>query len=62
LEQHRETTNWEEKKQNFVITFTFDHENLEIDTTVRSVRDRIFEEPEVEILIAYQNQKKQTVR
>jgi hypothetical protein len=33
-----------------------------IDTTLKVVRDRIFEEPEVEIVTTYQNQKRQTVR
>jgi hypothetical protein len=42
LEQHRETANWEEMQQNFVITFSFEHENPEIDTTLKVVKDRIF--------------------
>jgi hypothetical protein len=29
----------------------------EIDTTLKVVRDNIFEEPEVEIVTTYQNQK-----
>jgi hypothetical protein len=62
LELRRETANWEEMQQNFVITFAFEHENPEIDTTLKLVRDRIFEEPEVEIVTTYQNQKRQTVR
>jgi hypothetical protein len=44
-EQRRETTNWEEIQQNFVVTFSFEHESPEIDTTLKVVRDRIFEEP-----------------
>jgi hypothetical protein len=45
-----------------VITFSFENEILEIDTTLKVVRDRIFEEPEVEIVTNYQNPKKQTIR
>jgi hypothetical protein len=58
LEQCRETANWEEMQQNFVITFSFEHESPEIDTTLKVVRDKIFEEPEVEIVTTYQNQKR----
>jgi hypothetical protein len=46
----------------FVITFAFEHENPEIDTTLKLVRDRIFEELEVDIVTAYRNQKRQIVR
>jgi hypothetical protein len=62
LEQRRETANWEEMKKKFVITFAFEHETPEIDKTLNLVRDMIFEEPKVDIVTAYQNQKKQTVR
>jgi hypothetical protein len=58
LEQFRETTSWEEMKKNFVITFAFEHDNLEIDTTLKLVSDRTFEEPELDIVIAYKNQKR----
>jgi hypothetical protein len=47
---------------NFVITFSFEHENPMVDTTLKVVRDRIFEEPEFEIVTTYQNQNRQTVR
>jgi hypothetical protein len=49
-------------KKNFVITFGFEHETPEIDKTLKLVRDWIFEEPKVDIVIGYQNQKRQTVR
>jgi hypothetical protein len=39
----------------FVITFTIESENPKIDTTMRLVRDSIFEEPEVDIVTTYQN-------
>jgi hypothetical protein len=40
-------------QQNFVITFSFEHENPKIDIALKLVRDRIFEEPEVEIVATY---------
>ena len=46
----------------FFITFTFEHENKEIDTTLKLVRDRIFEEIEVQIVTTYHNQKRHKVR
>jgi hypothetical protein len=50
---HKGTTNWEELGQNFVISFLFEHENPMVDTTLKLVKERIFEEPEVEIVISY---------
>ena len=49
-------------QQNLVITFEFENESTKIDTTLNLVRDRIFEEPEVELVISYQNQNQQTVK
>jgi hypothetical protein len=62
MELRRGTANWEEIQHNFFITFQFEHENPMVDTTLKVVRDRIFEEPEFEIFIAYQNQNRHTVR
>jgi hypothetical protein len=62
LELHRGTVNWKDLQQNFVITFAFEHENPEIDTTLKLIKERIFEEPEVEIVTTYHNQNRQTVR
>ena len=45
-----------------MITFAFEHENPEIDTTLKLIKVRIFEEPEVEILIDYQNLNWKTIR
>jgi hypothetical protein len=53
LELHRETANWEDLQQNFVITFSFEHENPKIYTTLKLVKDKIFEELEVEIVTTY---------
>jgi hypothetical protein len=49
-------------QQNLVITFEFENESPKIDTTLKLVRDRIFEEPKVEVVISYQNQNRQTVK
>jgi hypothetical protein len=54
--------NWEEMQQNFVITFSFEDENPMVDTPLKVARDRIFEEPEFEIVRAYQNQNRHTNR
>jgi hypothetical protein len=55
LELRRGIANWEEMQKNFVITFAFEHENPLVDTKLKLVRDRIFEEPKFEIVTAYQN-------
>jgi hypothetical protein len=36
-----------------VITFAFEHENPMVDTTLKLVKERIFKEPEVEIVTNY---------
>jgi hypothetical protein len=53
LELCREIANWEELQQNFVITFSFEHENPEIDTSLKLVKERIFEEPEFESVTTF---------
>jgi hypothetical protein len=51
-----------EMQQNFVITFEFEHESPKIDTTLKFIMDRIFEEIQFEIVTTYQNQNRQIVR
>jgi hypothetical protein len=41
-------------KHNFVVTFSFEYESTKINTTLKVVRDKIFEEPEVDIVTPYQ--------
>jgi hypothetical protein len=41
-----------------VITFSFEHESIKIDTTLKVVREGIFEKTEVDIVTTYQNQKR----
>jgi hypothetical protein len=52
----------ERKCSRIVITFAFEQEKPMVDTTLKVVRDRIFEELEFEIVTSYQNQNSQTVR
>jgi hypothetical protein len=49
-------------QQNFLVTFSFEHESPEIDTPLKVVRDMIFEEPEVDIVTTYWHHKRQTTR
>jgi len=49
-------------QHNFVITFAFEHENPMMDATPKLIKERIFEEPKVDIVTTYQNQKQQIVR
>jgi hypothetical protein len=49
-------------QQNFVITFSFEYEIPEIDTTLKVIRGKIFQEPKFEIVITYQSQTRQFVR
>jgi hypothetical protein len=62
-EMRRGTTEWTGLQQNFVVTFSFEHENPNIDSTLKLIRGVIFfYEPEVEIIIEYQQQNRQTVK
>jgi len=47
---------------NFVVTFSFKHDSQEIDTTLKDVRDKIFEEPKFEIIPTYQSQARKIVK
>jgi hypothetical protein len=62
-EMRRGTTKWTGLQQNFVVTFSFEHENPNIDSTLKMIWGMIFiDEPEVEIMIEYQQQNRQTVK
>jgi hypothetical protein len=56
LELRKGTVNWEDLQQNFLITFLFEHENPMIATTMKLIKEKTFEEPEVETVTSYQNQ------
>jgi hypothetical protein len=54
----RGTTNWTVLQQNFTVTFSFEHENPNIDSTLKQIRGVIFiKEPEVELMTEEQQQK-----
>jgi hypothetical protein len=49
---------WTTLQQNFVVTFSFEHENPNIDSTLKNIKGVIFiDEPEVELMTEYQQQK-----
>jgi hypothetical protein len=41
-EMHKGTKTWVTLQQNFTITFSFDHENPNIDVTLKRIRNVIF--------------------
>jgi hypothetical protein len=58
-EMRKGTKTWVTLQQNFTITFSFDHENPNIDMTLKWIRNVIFvEEPEVETITKVQQQNK----
>jgi hypothetical protein len=59
----RGTTEWIALKQNFVVTFSFKHENPDIDSALKQIKGVIFiDEPKVELMTEYQQQNKQTIK
>jgi hypothetical protein len=62
-EMRRGTIEWTGLQHNFVVTFSFEHENPNIDSTLKLIRGVIlFDEPEVKIISEYQQQNRQTVK
>jgi hypothetical protein len=50
-ELRKGTTTWMTLQQNFTITFSFEHENPNIDAALKWIRGIIFiEEPEIELI------------
>ena len=59
----RRTTNWTKLQQNFIVTFSFEHENPNMDSTLKQIIGAIFiQELEVELITNYQQQNKQTMK
>jgi hypothetical protein len=55
----RGNTEWTRLQNNFVVTLSFEHENPNIDSTLNMIWGMIFiDEPEVEIMIEYQQQNR----
>jgi hypothetical protein len=62
-ELRRGTAEWTILQQNFTVTFSFEHENPNIDSTLKQIRGVIFiKEPEVELMTEDQQQNRQTVK
>jgi len=54
---------WTTLQKNFVVIFSFEHENPNMDSTLKHIRGVIFvDEPEVELMTEYQQQHKKTVK
>jgi hypothetical protein len=57
------TTTWGTLQQKFTTTFSFEHENPNIDTTLKRSRGVIFiKEPEIEFITEEKQQNKQTIK
>jgi hypothetical protein len=62
-ELRRATTTWTELQQNFTVTFSFEHENPNIDATLKMIRGVIFiKEPEVKLITEEQQRNKQLIK
>jgi hypothetical protein len=62
-ELHKGPTTWMTLQQNFRVTFSFEHENPNIDATLKRIRGVIFiKEPEIELIIEEQQWNKHTVK
>jgi hypothetical protein len=62
-ELRRGTAEWTTLQKKFVVTFSFEHENPNMDLALKQIRGVIFiQEPEVELITEYQQQNRQTVK
>jgi hypothetical protein len=62
-EMRKETKTWATLQQNFTITFSFEHENPNIDAALKRIKNVIFiEELEVELITEVQQWNKQTIK
>jgi hypothetical protein len=60
---HKGTGEWIDLHQNFVVTFSFEHENPNRDSMPKMVQGMIFRnEPEVKIMTEYQQKNIQIVK
>jgi hypothetical protein len=58
-EMCRGTTKWKTLQQKIIVTFSFEHENPNMDLTLNKIRGVILiDEPKVEIMTDYQQQNK----
>jgi hypothetical protein len=49
-------------QQNFTVTFSFEHENPNIDTALKNIRVIFIKEPKIELITEEQQQNKLTVK
>jgi hypothetical protein len=62
-ELRKGTTTWKTLQHNFTVTFSFEHENPNIDATLKQIRGVIFiKETEVELITEEKQWNKQTVK
>jgi hypothetical protein len=62
-ELHKGTTTWTTLQQNFTVTFSFEHQNPNIDIALKQIRGVTFiKEPEVELITEKQQRNKQTAK
>jgi hypothetical protein len=62
-ELRRGTSSWTVLQQNFTVTFSFEHENPNIDTTLKQIRGVIFiKEPEIELITEEQRRNRNMVK
>ena len=62
-ELRKGTVEWTSLQQNFIVTFSFEHENPNIDLALKQIRGVIFvDEPQVYLMTEYQQQNRQTVK
>jgi hypothetical protein len=60
---HRGNAIWTTLQQNFTVTFSFEHENPNIDATLKKIRGVIFiKEPEVDLIKKEQQRNKHIVK
>jgi hypothetical protein len=59
----RSTTEWTKLQHNFIVTFSFEHENPSINSSLKQIRGVIFiDEPKVELMREYHQQNRQTIK
>jgi hypothetical protein len=58
-EMHKETNTWVTLQHNFIVTFSFEHENPNMDVALKRIRNVIFiKEPKLEVITEVQQRNK----
>jgi hypothetical protein len=59
----RDSAEWTTLQHNFIFTFSFQHENPNMDSSLKQIRGVIFiNEPYIKLIIEYQQQNKKKVK